>query len=79
MFQPLGFGVPSQEGSTEAALERGFVHGLALTVGPGNFAGALQSLPGSAGRAGAIIPCTQGQRDFVVGSLMTCGIRGALS
>lgn len=35
MFHLVGFGIPSQEGKTEAALEQGLVHKLALTVGPG--------------------------------------------
>lgn len=35
MFQLLGFGIPSQEGNTEAALEQGLIHKLGLTVGPG--------------------------------------------
>lgn len=35
MFHLVGFGIPSQEGKTEAALEQGLVRKLALTVGPG--------------------------------------------
>ena len=49
MLQLMGFGIPSQAGEAEGALEKGLVHKLAPMMGPrGDFAGAHQSLPGSA-------------------------------